>query len=274
MCETNLYGRIFTLDKWIYYLFQFNELCGFHHSAKNDRKTIEYFLFVVQIIFMCIFTVNGILYVLAIANFLDTLGILNFAFFYVALLISHWIILIESHLKKFAQDRFWQIHGHLNDVSNDFGQRNSMKRKYLFKYALHICMFIVMLFLSSRDKHTTASAVMTYYVLLFVCNNRLYYFLLYLELIKFELEQIKNALVKNQRTDCHDEYLRLLKLVQNDYQRVYELTSCMNMFFGWSQFTTIIISFYTLVTYFNFIYQQIEGKLNGHGNFVFNLNRY
>lgn len=252
--------RIFTLDKWIYCLLLFYEVCGFHHSGNEDRKKMKYFLLIIQIIFMCIFTVNGILYMFA--DFLDTLGILNFAFFYFALLATYWIIIIESHLQKSVQELFWQMHGQLTD----FGQRNVMKRNYLFKYVLHIFMFITMLFVSSRDRNTTAIAVMTYYVLLFMCNNRLYYFLLYLKLIKFELEKIENTLVKNRQIDCHKKYLRILRNCRNHYHCIHEMISCMNMFFGWSQFATILISFYTLVTYFNFIYQQMEGKLDGHGN--------
>lgn len=268
MCQPNLCEKIFTLDKWIDYIFQFNELCGF-----QNRKATTFFLFIVQIIFLCIFTINGILYICAITNFLDTLGILNFAFFYIFLLINYWTIIIESYFSKRAQERFWQIHD-LNDVSKDFGQRNSMKRKYLYKYFLHIFLVIAIFFVSSRDKNTSESAIMTYYVLLFICNNRLYYFLFYLEVIKFELEQIKIALRKTFQIDCHDKYLRFLKIVRHDYQRIYELCSCMNTFFGWSQFTTILISFYTLLTYFNFIYQQIEGKLNGHGSLELILNFY
>lgn len=152
-------------------------------------------------------------------------------------------------MQKSAQELFWQIHGQLND----FGQRISIKRNYLYKYVLHIIMFSAMLFLLSRDQNTTAIAVMTYYVLLFMCNNRLYYFLVYLKLIKFELDQIKNTLDRNHHLDCHDKYLKILKNIQNDYQRVHEMNSCMNKFFGWSEFVRILISFYTLLTYFNFI---------------------
>lgn len=122
-----------------------------------------------------------------------------------------------------------------------------------------------MLTISVQDKNTLAGAIFTYYVLLFMCNNWIFYFLFYLKLIKFELEQIKNYSLLFRSWDCEEIDLDILTNIRNQYQRAYEMTECVNIFFGCSQFAMILLTFYTLLTYMNFVYQQMDRQFEGHG---------
>lgn len=250
----------FSVDKWLFFLLLFYEFCGFHHSIRNNRKFRKYLMCTVQFILLLIFTVNGAHYVLAISKKFDILGKWNFVIFYFTILTTYWIVLIESHIQRPAHLSFWKIYGRLED----FGQRDSVKILYLLKYGLHVLIFVIMLIISTQDTMTNTGSILTYYILLFMCNNRLFYYLLYLKLIKFELEQIKH----NIKCDCinfQEGFVVILKKTRNKHQRIYELTNCLNVFFGWSQFGVILISFYTFLTYLNFSYQQINGKFEGHG---------
>lgn len=232
-------------------LLKFYELCGFHHSAWTHHRPVKYFIWIFQVILVFIFTVNGTKYILALTEFMRTLGILNFALFYIALLATYWAIVIESYAQQSAQRTFWKLHGSLVD----FGSRDSMKRLYLCEFVVHLVLTIGMLFVSLQDQNTTAKAVLIYYALLFMCNNRLFYFLLYLKLIKIELQQMASSLTYCADVSCQERLLMILKKSQAQYQRVHEMTDCINHIFGWSQFATILVCFYTLLTYLNFIYQ-------------------
>lgn len=243
-----------SLDKWMYCLLKFYELCGLHHAMFHStvRRPIKCIFVAFQVFLLYHFTLNGLKYILAISQFMERLGILNFTLFYGAALVSFWIVIVESYAQKPAQEAFWAHHGRLNDV----GQRDSMKRQYLCKFGIHLILFVIMLFVSAQDQNTTDYAVMTYYVLLFMCNNRLFYFLLYLKIIEFELQRIYSDLLDCRRFEYRDE-CEIRKKACNEYQRVCKMADCMNDFFGWSHFATILLSFYTLLTYLNFIYQVL-----------------
>lgn len=258
--------RYFSLDTWFGYLLNFYEICGFHHSTWSQRKIIKYFMIGLQIFMMNFFTVNAAKYIVALTEFAERLVVLNFTFFYTMALLSYWTLMIESYAQKSVQKRFWEIFGQMNGSGHRFNQNCSLKQLYLCKFLIHLILFIVMLLVSVQDKNTTATAVMTYYVLLFMCNNWLFYFLFYLILIKFELEQIRNYL---PTSNCEDVDLKNLKRAHNHYQHVYEMIDCVNRFFGWSQCVTILLSFYTILTYCNFIYQLIDRKFEGHGLKIF-----
>lgn len=211
---------------------------------------------------MVLFTVNETQYILAVTEFSEQLGLLNFACFYSAALVTYWIIMIESYLQKCPQKRFWEIFKRLDD----FGQcKQSMKQLYVYKYVIHLTLFVVMLLVSAQDANTSAGAIMTYYVLLFMCNNRIFYFLFCLTLIKYELEQIKHYSLFYRSFDRETIVCNIRNKARKHYQRVFEMTECMNGFFGWSQCATVLLSFYTLLTYFNFVYQQMDRKYEGHG---------
>lgn len=254
-------------DKWMYFLLKFYELCGFHNTKRHAtvRRPVKCTFVAFQVLLLYHFTLNGLKYILAISQFMERLGILNFTLFYGAALVSFWIVMIESYGQKSVQEAFWSLHVPLNDA----GLKNSMKRQYLCRFGIHLILFVTMLFVSAQDQNTTADAVMTYYVLLFMCNNRLFYFLLYLKLIKFELQQIYSDLITCRSFEYRDEF-QMRKKICTEYQRVCEMADCVNGFFGWSHFATILLSFYTLLTYLNFIYQVLDRQFDGHGLFLLN----
>lgn len=257
------------MDKCLSLVIRFFELCGFHHSAWTHRRPVKYCIFALQSTILLIFTINGTKYILAITEFMETLGVLNFALFYFALLATYWCIIIESYAQKPVQKSFWELHGSLMD----FGLRDAMKRLYLCEFVVHVLLTAIMLFLSVHDQNTTAKAILIYYILLFMCNNRLFYFLLYLKLIKIELQQIALALTFGHNSSGRERFLMILNKSRRQYQRVHEMVACINGIFGWSQFTSILICFYTLLAYFNFTYQQFEQKFEDHGLCEFRMIR-
>lgn len=99
---------------WVYWLLKFYELCGFHHSAWGQRKKIKFFIFVTQLLLMYLFTLNESKYILAVSEFAEKLGVLNFACFYSAARVTYWIIILESYVQKSVQKTFWKIHGQSN----------------------------------------------------------------------------------------------------------------------------------------------------------------
>lgn len=78
------------------------------------------------------------------------------------------------------------------------------------------------------------------------------------------MEQIRNYSFASNCEDL-DLDLKNFNRIRNHYQSVHEMIDYMNRLFGWSQCITILLSFYTILTYCNFIYQNVDRKFEGHG---------
>lgn len=256
------YKRGISLNTWIWCLFKFFELCDFHHSAWTNRRPIKCVILTVQVALLYRLTSNGVTFTLATSNYMDGIGVLNFTLLYAAALINYWIIVIESFAQKPAQEAFWRIHGQLDDSE----QSKSMKRIFLCKFGIHLIMSAVLIALAVQNKKTANSSILTFYTLLFMCNNQLFYFLLYLKLIKLELTEIDGTLKCWRYYACPRRYRKVLNRICGQYQRAHELTTCTNTLFGWSNFATILVCFFTLFTYLDWIYKQHETHQEGYGS--------
>lgn len=255
------FKRLFSVDIWFWCLLKFLELCGFHQSEWTKCGPIKYAIALLQVVLLCHFTFNEVAYIFAISKFMDRLNTLNFALYSCALLIVYWVVIVESFVKRNAQHEFWTTHGKLIGCT----KRNALKRNYLFKFAVHFVVNCATIFVSIQDKRTNSDVIVTYYMLIFMCNNRLVYFLLYVKLIEFELQCMVNTL-HLYRICTHSKPLQQIwNDINKQYQRIFMLTSRINLVFGWSHLATMLICFYTLLAYVNFFYQESDRGIYEHG---------
>lgn len=191
---------LFSVDTWFWCLLKFFELSGIHQSEWTKCSLIKCAIAGLQVASLCHFTFNEVAFILAISKFMDRLNTLNFTLYSCTQLIVYWVVIVESFVKKNIQHEFWTMHGKLIGCT----KRNALKRNYLFKFAVHSVVNCVTIFISI-NKHTNSDVIVTYYVLIFVCNNRLVYFLLYLKLIEFDCRAcsmlcIFTGFMQNQNT--------------------------------------------------------------------------
>lgn len=85
-----------------------------------------------------------------------------------------------------------------------------------------------------------------------------------LELVKVELNEINKMLAEN----CDSLEGTYLHRTRCSFQHVHEMINYVNECFGLSHLMTVLLSFYTLLTYLNFIYQQIDRQFEGHGESI------
>lgn len=254
----------FSVEKWFRCLMKFFELCGFHQSRWTKNGLEKYVIVGLQVLLLLQFTFNEVQYILVISKFLERLSVLNFTLYSGTLLITYWTIIVESFVQKNAQQAFWTIYGELDS------ERNAMKRCYLYKFAPHLLVSLITIIILIQDKNTNSDVIFTYYLLIFMCNNRLMYFLLYVKSIESELQCLVNALHNNYRIGMHsNDSQRTWNVICNQYQRVFILINYINVFFGWSHLATILSCFYTLLAYVNFFYQRFDRHFVGHGLFAF-----
>lgn len=81
----------------------------------------------------------------------------------------------------------------------------------------------------------------------------------YLEIVKYELKNIKNKLQQLSVSSNNVGYDRknentILKSINQCYQVIYELKECINQVFGWSNVTTILFCFLLPLTDTNWAY--------------------
>lgn len=252
---------VFSVDIWFWCLLKLFELCGFHQSKWTKCSLVKYAVAGLQVVQLCHFTFNEIGYILAISKFMDRLNTLNFALYSFSLLIAYWVVVVESIAKRNVQHEFWTIHGKLIGCT----ERNALKRNYLFIFSTNFIVNCVTIYISIQDKRTSSNVVITYYILIFMCNNRLMYFLLYVKLVEFELQHMIDTL-HSYRCRVNLEHLqRTWNEIGKQYQRIFMLTNQINTFFGWSLLATALISFYTILAYVNFFYQEYDNGFYAHG---------
>lgn len=226
---------------------------------------MKYSILTMHLVLLTYFTQSGVRFVLTvyqISKFKRDLNFFSFVFFYGAVISTYWMIIIESFSRKAAQEIFWNIVGDFNE-SKEWG---TFERTYIFKFGAHLIRFMISFLFATQHNNTIAR--LNYYVPVFICANRLFYYLLCIDIIKFELQKISNVLNSCLIYNEQEKYDFVWKNACDQYQRVYKKTDCINTFFGWSHFTAILLTFYTLLANITFIYNQIDRKVEGRGSCI------
>lgn len=132
----------------------------------------------------------------------------------------------------------------------------SFLRSYQIKFIefFSICIIIQIIF-TSYFTHYVGNYYffrIAYLVSQIMYQYRVFFYLFYLDLVKFELKTIKNEL-KSIATMTRDDSMEnfvanRLKKINTYCQMVFQLSECMNYIFGWSNFTTILYCFHLPLT--------------------------
>lgn len=192
------------------------------------------------------------------------------------LVVVYWTIIIESFLKRNVQKQFWKIFGEINER---YYQHVSLRLNIYFAKCLefHIIVTVIQIILSAYFVCYHGSFPYYLFSLFFLVKmpqHRIFYYLLYVELIKFELK-IVEAEVKQMadmsRNMCYFLFGKLkisfkkfqrhrFKWIRDYYSSIYELNVKLNDVFAWSQFLTVLCCFFVLLTESNWAYAHIGDR--------------
>lgn len=281
---------------WIQCLLKFYDICGFYtESSKitSDRKknssAIIFLIHSVLAFVFCGFCLGHSMQPVILQKVLpymvnELLQMTNGMF-------TYWVIILESYFQREAQREFWRTYKHIKEHHNSC--QKSLLRIYLIKLFefMSVVIVIQIIFLQSFT-HYVGNYMLFRVAYLFsqtMYQYRVFCYIFYLELVKYELKTIKIELkqivdvsglhinfkkVINGRTKrCGSTMGKIsennLKNINAYFQLVYKLTDVINQIFGWSNFTTILYCFHLPLTDGNWAISEIGARESGYirGNF-------
>lgn len=261
--------------KWIFCIFIMFSLCGFYPqlSTKTVIQKISDLIFIVHVSFFVLYTTYSVFTMnftllhfsqgIDSMSFLETLNEFVPSFF---TSITFCIIICESYFLRNNQRKFWQLFRYIN--KHYTSHTSVLYRCYSLKLLEYFCYcsisvfyIIIVLGVSPIERGVLQGFVIIAQVLLlFICQVRPFYYLFYVELVKFELKIIENR-TKHIHKSCQTEIFwkvcnqnhRISRFtwIRQYYQMIYKLNELMNMNFGWSIFAAFLYCFCTGISDLN-----------------------
>lgn len=267
--------RIILYPTWMKTLLLYFDLWGFCTQFKISKR---------QCVFNRVFlTIHLILVSMATATMVifltrpidDSLGSLNDVLKVNSKIVIYWLSLLELNFKHRMQKEFWSILGEFNTHLRHKTQFNF--RAFIFKMIVYF--ILLMLFYLNYIFGIITSKInemilyfmwISYFVIATYHKNHLFYYLLHLEFVIFELKVVCNELdemvnctynAKNSRNAQLNQLPgNQLKWTRKCYESTYVLCNAINAVFGWSNATVIPLSFLLLLTDINWIYWKIFNR--------------
>lgn len=187
-----------------------------------------------------------------------------------ALSLTYWSILLESFFGRETQQKFWKLFRQIQA----YNQQQISLKMYLFKFIKHIVENAIMQAMLINHYHTNSMMFLVFVtvrVTLFALyQNRLFYYLFHLEIIKSSIQILENDVKTlwkaNQRMYAFSErkrqfrikncYFDKIRQIRQQYQLIYDAVDCLNnCLFG---FSTIFFAFYNVFTLVNWAIQSFN----------------
>lgn len=276
------------LANWLLFVlryFDFFSFCTEYKPSKRYKQFVQ-IMFAFHIISATLTTFLIIRYINRPMS--DDLGKANDIVKFGFGLIVYWTSIFEMYANRNNQQRFWRRFSDIDRFCSS--HRSFLLRGYLFKFLL-IQGAITFMLLRFMIKILDCGIEFLYFfyacvVITMIFINRAIYFLLFVELIKFELYTIEceaktlassydSFLRHEDRTRYWFEYKRF-KWIRVYYRLVYGISVDLNETFAWSNGNTILYAFQLALTDLNWFYWKwynngLHGLSFCNFHFIFHL---
>lgn len=160
-------------------------------------------------------------------------------------LFTYWTIIFDSIIQQKAHSCFWQILCKIDDTV--YHQLNHtfllFTLKFVEFFSIKIVTYAIRIMNNNVDVFSFA-----YAILFVLCQIREFYYIFCLEVVNIQLKAIHLEL-ETMKMDFNTKFnAKRLKWIRNYFHYVYEMISCVNQTFGWSQIATFASSFYLVLT--------------------------
>lgn len=186
--------------KWLKFTLRYYCLWGFHCSTRNGfiEKLISIFIFLSHI-GLCTWCSINLLRAfaekLALMEYLDAL---NFHLYYIANVSTYWLILYDSYNNHNDQYVFWQIFRKI-DIQL-YSQSKIKKWTYLITLAsIFTANISVVVFALVREVKSSYDLRLMHFIYLCMMDHRIFFYLLHLKIVAFQLKIIKMEIYKMQQ---------------------------------------------------------------------------
>lgn len=190
---------------------------------------------------------------------------------FTVLLLVYWLSIMELYSKRYTQRKFWHI---VDYIDKRFC---SLQRFDLGSYPIKLeIYFSLSLFVYCIDFKQLFSVKfvsfwLCYLFIVWIYQNRSFYYLFYLEWIKQELKRVNNEAGEIMHTYANST-LHMKNIFMNQFHRnrfkwlrqyygsIYDLSEAMNSVFGWSNAVTILVSVHLILADTNRFYWKIFNR--------------
>lgn len=189
--------------------------------------------------------------------FAQFIELLNHSLSYLSSICMYWLTIWDSFHHWREHHRFWAIFLEINESFQP--QHNFTCRPFIFKlFSVISTTFItVLIHFIVADSLETSRVIVTYTILVKLCQLRVFYFVFCLEVINFQLKSIEIVLKQmNEPINVQSNgsgTTKRFKWIQGYYYSVCEMATIMNDIFDWSQIAAVIFCFTTFITNLNWI---------------------
>lgn len=260
---------------WMKYLLKYFNCFGFHslpvaRVGGKSGSTVIFTLHIVLCIWCSISTFTSFLEEQTFMEFIDSL---NFLLYYITSASCYWFIIYDSYTKQTFQQGFWDIFQRINEHFHSQADLKIWGSLMVFILIIIGDLTVLTISLVYTNSIGTPSCVLMHCIFLSVFDHRIFFFLLHLNVIAFQLDKIDSKLKHMNKLAVQSQFvlfeinkheLHRLKWIQDYYKLVYEMTENMNAIFGVSHLGLFLLSFHSSVTFLNFIYRQFLNKFTNY----------
>lgn len=181
--------------------------------------------------------------------------------------VAHLIVILESFCKRNVQRKFWQI---FRTIRYDF---NRSDHTISFgSYFARICeFFVIMIVIVCMHISRFSDGILCSFLLLatlilaVMAQFRAFQYLFFIYLLKHQLNVVeKEAKSLADASENGTVSLERLKWIRMHYDLVYELSTCINEVFGWSNLVSFSYLFLRMALDLIWNYSQIIRKIGIH----------
>lgn len=264
------------------YLLKYCSLWGFHSipTASVGGKSGAGVIFIVHVILCVWCSITTITTFVEERTYMEFIDSLNFFLYYITSASCYWFIIYDSRTKQRVEQKFWDIFRQINErfcFQTDFKIWDT-----LMAFVLIFTGDITVLITALIHKHSIGSpaSVTMHCIFLSVFDHRIFFFLLHLKVITFQLKKIDSEFKHMRKLKTQSELMPMnkheqhrLKWIRDYYKLVYEMTDNFNAIFGLSHLGLFLLTFHSSVVFLSFIYRQFLNKFTNYnaGLSIFSL---
>lgn len=255
-------------QKWIAFILRYFDFWGFCSEYQTTKKHNDCYLLILILHILLVFYTGCTIVVYLKQHAEDTLGHVNDVIKLGSILFVWFLSVVESYCKRNRQRYFWNI---FQQIKGGHCQSNERTNIYLWKFSFFIVTSIISIVYFTLDHYSIFIDNWQFWIMYDIMTkmyqHRVLYYLLYLDLIENELNEIERmskdcsdnnrskvygiAKKRNQRIK-NDGYE--LKTIYEYYRKIRELINELNIVFGWSNAFTMPFSFALILTEINWVY--------------------
>lgn len=249
--------------KWIEYILKYYSLFGLHFipNARFGGKSTSLLIYFIQIglcIWCSFWAFKAFIEEQKLISFLDAL---NFFLYYLTSALTYWAILYDSYTKKDILRGFWQ---NFTEISQKCATQFDLNKwNFLFAFILLLVLDTIMSGLALYRTFINSEDNVTHYHFLAIYDQRIFFYLLHVKIVTFQLQKIENELkyIHQCKGYLSENFVSLtenqFKWIRNYYRLINEMVDNMNNAFGISNLAITLLSFHSAITFSNFVYRQI-----------------